>query len=126
MKTIMTKPINRRRWNRRIATLLFIVWIFAVITAPASAAEGVSSVAGPEGPTQTAYAPDTGPGPVIIVISGQSGPNSYQCYAAELAKLGYYSILVAGKDILNPELTGEAHLKNSNRSGAALATCRKG
>ena len=50
-------------------------------------ADGVSTVAGPEGPTQTAYAPDTGPGPVIIVISGQSGPNSYQSYAAELASL---------------------------------------
>lgn len=113
MKTIMTKPMNRRRWIRRIATVLFIGWIFAVIAALASAAAGVSTEAGTEGPAQTAYAPDTGHGPVIIVISGQSGPNSYQSYAAELAKLGYYSVLLTGKDILNPELTGEANLKKA-------------
>ncbi|MBI5634484.1 MAG: hypothetical protein HZA15_13520, partial [Nitrospirae bacterium] len=82
MKTIMTKPMNRRLWIRRIATVLFIGCIFAVIAAPAYAADGVSTEAGPEGPAQTAYAPDTGVGPVIIVISGQSGPNSYQSYAA--------------------------------------------
>ncbi len=113
MKTIMTKPMNQRWWIRQIATALFTGWLFAVIAAPASAADPVSTEAGPEGPTQTAYAPDTGPGPVIIVISGQTGPNSYQSYAAELAKLGYYSVLLTGKEILNPELTGEANLKKA-------------
>ena len=50
---------------------------------------------------------------MIIVISGQTGPTSYQSYAAELAKLGYYTVLLTGKDILNPELTGEASLKKA-------------
>ncbi len=113
MKTIMTKLMNRRLWTRRIVNVLLFGWIAIVIAAPASAADGVSTEAGPEGPAQTAYAPDTGPGPVIIVISGQSGPNSYQSYAAELAKLGYYSVLLTGKDILNPELSGEANLKKA-------------
>jgi dienelactone hydrolase len=113
MKTIMTNPMNRGRWIRRIETVLFVVWIFAVIAASASAADPVSTEAGPEGPAQTAYAADHGPGPVIIVISGRTGPNSYRSYAAELAKLGYYSVLLTGKDILNPELTGEASLKKA-------------
>lgn len=65
----------------------------------------------PDGPALTAYAPDSGVGPVVIVISGPAGPNSYQKYASELAGLGYYSVLLTGKDILNPELTGEANLK---------------
>ena len=109
----MTMPVSRRQWILRIATVLFAGWLFAVIAAPASAADGVSTEAGPEGPAQTAYAPATGTGPVVIVISGQSGPNSYQHYAAELAKLGYYVVLLTGKDILNPELTGEANLKKA-------------
>ena len=58
------------------------------------AAEGVSSEAGPEGPAQTAYAHENGAGPVIVVISGQTGPTSYQKYAAELSDLGYYSVLL--------------------------------
>jgi dienelactone hydrolase len=94
-------------------TALFIGWTFAVIAAPASAADGVSTEAGPEGPAQIAYAPDPGPGPVIMVISGQTGPTSYQSYAEELAKLGYYTVLLTGKDILNPALTGEASLKKA-------------
>ena len=62
---------------------------------------------------QTAYAPANGPGPIIMVISGQTGPTSYQSYAAELAKLGYYSVLLTGADILNPALTGPANLKKA-------------
>ncbi len=112
MKTIMTKSM-KRWWNQRVVTALFIGWTFAVIAVPAFAADPVSTEAGTEGPAQIAYAPDSGPGPVIIVISGRTGPNSYQSYAAELAKLGYYTVLLTGKDILNPEQTGEASLKKA-------------
>ncbi len=84
--------------------------LFAVVAAMAQA-QGVSTEAGPEGPAQTAYAPASGKGPLVVVISGQTGPNSYQPYAAELAKLGYYAVLLDGKDILNPQLTGAAALK---------------
>ena len=73
----------------------------------------MSTEEGSEGPAQTVYAPANGPGPVIIVISGQSGPASYQSYAAELAKLGYYTVLLVGKDILNPALTGPDNLKKA-------------
>lgn len=113
MKTMRTKHMNRKQWITRAASMLLIGGTFAFIIASASAADGVSSEAGPEGIAQTAYAPANVPGPVIIVISGQSGPLSYQTYAAELARLGYYSVLVAGKDILNPALTGPANLRNA-------------
>lgn len=113
MKTITTQLMNRSWWLRRGVTVLIIGWIFAAIAAPTSAADGVSTEAGPEGPAQIAFAPNSGPGPVIIVISGQSGPYSYKSYAAELAKLGYYTVLLTGKDILNPELTGETNLKKA-------------
>jgi dienelactone hydrolase len=113
MKTMMTMQLNRERWIPFAATVLLIGLLFAITATFASAAEGVSTDAGPEGPTQTAYAPDNAPGPVIIVISGQTGPASYQTYAAKLARLGYYSVLLTGKDILNPDHTGEASLKKA-------------
>lgn len=93
--------------------MLFLAGLYAFLSASVAAASGVSSEAGPEGIAQTAYSPEKGAGPVIIVISGQTGPNSYQAYAEELVKLGYYSVLVAGKDILNPELTGPANLRKT-------------
>ena len=114
MKTISTNPVYRGQWLTCFATACVVGWMFALIAASVSAADGVSTDAGPEGPAQTVYAPTNGkPGSVIILISGQSGPNSYQSYAAELAKLGYYSVLLTGQDILNPELTGEANLKKA-------------
>lgn len=113
MKTMMKKNMNRKQWITRIASVLLIGWMFVAIAVSVSVADGVSTEAGPEGPAQTAYAPANGPGPVIIVISGQTGPNSYQSYAAELAKLGYYSVLLTGADILNPAHTGPANLKKA-------------
>ncbi len=110
METKRTKRINRIQWTTQAASMLLIGGMFAFCTASASVASGVSSEAGSEGIAQTGYSPDNGSGPVIIVISGQTGPASYQPYAAELARLGYYTVLVAGKDILNPELTGPANL----------------
>lgn len=105
-----TKHSNRIRWITKTASMLLIGWMLGIFAASALAANGVSSEAGPEGIAQTAYSPDKGPGPVIIVISGQTGPASYQSYATDLARLGYYSVLIAGKDILNPEHTGPANL----------------
>lgn len=108
--TRRTKYINRKQWITKIATMFVIGLMFASFSASSFAAGGVSSEASSEGIAQTAYSPDNRPGPVVIVISGQMGPDSYQFYAAELARLGYYSVLVAGKDILNPEQTGSANL----------------
>jgi fermentation-respiration switch protein FrsA (DUF1100 family) len=94
--------------------ILLAGWLFAAIAMPAFAAGDVSTEAGPEGPEQTAYAPVNGkPGAVIIVISGHTGPGSYQAYAANLAQLGYYTILLDGKDILNPEHTGSTNLRRA-------------
>lgn len=84
-----------------------------LVVGTASAVEGVSTEAGPDGPAQTAYAPQKVPAPVIVLISGQSGPASYQTYAAGLADLGYYAVLVAGRDILNPGKDGSVNLRKT-------------
>lgn len=112
MNTMIWKRVQIRRGLAHAASLL-IGWLLAVVALPAFALEGVFTDAGPDGPAQTAYVPESGVGPVVIVISGQTGPNSYQKYASELAGIGYYSVLLTGKDILNPDLTGEANLKKA-------------
>jgi dienelactone hydrolase len=114
MKTLMQKSTKEGNWFLRALTVLSIGWMVAATASSSFAVEGISSEAGPEGPAQTAYAPSNGkPGPVIIAISGHTGPTSYQTYAAELAQLGYYVVLVDGKDILNPEHTGPANLSKA-------------
>ena len=85
----------------------------AIFVLPAGAVEEVSTEAGAGFPAQTAYLPDERPAPVVMVISGQSGPTSYRKFASDLAGLGYYTVLLAGKDILNPERTGETNLKKA-------------
>lgn len=66
------------------------------------------------------YAPDSGRGRVIILISGHSGPTSYKPYAADLAKLGYYVVLLDGKDILNHSQWPDAQ---QLRKAIERATC---
>ena len=55
------------------------------------------------------YAPQKTPARVVIVISGASGPGNYQVVAQDVAKLGYYAVLVDGNDILNRSV-GAANL----------------
>jgi dienelactone hydrolase len=86
---------------RRTAIAMFLGWLCALTAAKVCYAGPDAIETNEDGPAQTAYSPDSGPGPVIIVISGYSGPTSYKPYAAELAKLGYYVVLLDGKDILN-------------------------
>jgi dienelactone hydrolase len=47
---------------------------------------------------ETAYDPPSGQGPIVILLSGASGPDNYRSYAAEVARLGYYAVLLDGND----------------------------
>ena len=111
MKRMMRMFTQQEHLFQRSLLVLLMGWMFATTASSVFAAEGISEEAGPEGPAQMVYDPSTGkPGPVIIAISGQKGPTSYQAYAAELAHLGYYVVLIDGNDILNPEHNGHANL----------------
>jgi dienelactone hydrolase len=46
--------------------------------------------------SQSEYAPPNGRGPVVILLSGASGPDRYRSYAAEAARLGYCAVLLDG------------------------------
>jgi dienelactone hydrolase len=47
---------------------------------------------------ETAYDPPSERGPIVILLSGASGPANYRSYAAEVARLGYYAVLLDGND----------------------------
>ena len=47
-----------------------------------------------EGSAQEVFLPKNDKGPVVVVISGQSGPSNYRGYATQVAGLGYYTALI--------------------------------
>ena len=63
------------------------------------------------GPPQESFVPKNGKGPVVVVISGQSGTPNYRYYAKQVADLGYYAVLIDGKDILTRQQDGAANLR---------------
>lgn len=84
-------------------------WLIAASGAPPHAlAQGIASEAGPDGPAQSVYLPPKGHGPAVLLISGQTGPKAYQKIAADVAALGYYAVLIDGRDVLARGIDGEA------------------
>ena len=52
--------------------------------------------------------------PIVILISGHSGPGSYRSYAGEVAKLGYYPVLLDGNNVsLGRGTDGENFLRHA-------------
>jgi len=48
------------------------------------------------GPSEKEYDPPSGRGPLVILLSGADGPSGYLIYAANVAQLGYYAVLLDG------------------------------
>lgn len=64
-----------------------------------------------QGPPQEQFLPKSPKGPIVIVISGQSGTPNYRKYSSQVAELGYYTVLIDGKDILTRQQDGAANLR---------------
>ena len=97
----------------REGALRWAIGMLAAALLTVHAAEPVVILAGPEGPAQTAHLPAKVPAPVVLLLSGQTGPANYQFYAAEVARLGYYAVLLDGKDILTRTQDGAGNLKKA-------------
>jgi len=97
---------------RGILTRSLVGLALALIAAGAQAA-GIRTNADASGPTQILFAPATTPAPLIILISGQSGFDLYTDYADKISKLGYYTVLLDGNDILAPDQKGGERLKQA-------------
>jgi dienelactone hydrolase len=59
-----------------------------------------------QAPQREVCSPPSGKGSIVIVVSGQSGPELYRDYCAKLAEQGHYVVLVNGNDISIPGKTG--------------------
>ncbi len=64
-----------------------------------------------DGPAQEVFLPKSDSGPVVVVVSGQSGTPHYRKFAREVAALGYYTVLIDGKDILTRVQDGAKNLR---------------
>lgn len=64
-----------------------------------------------DGPAQEVFMPKADKGPVVVVISGQSGTPNYRDYAKQVAALGYYTVLIDGRDILTRQQDGAQNLR---------------
>ena len=62
-------------------------------------------------PSQREFEPANGKGRVVVVVSGQTGPDNYAYYAKDLAEKGYYAVLVDGNNFWIKGGGGEALLK---------------
>lgn len=92
---------------------LFAALIFAATTTSAQ----VAASAG----TSEVFAPAR-PGPVVLVLSGASGPGLYRAYASQVAALGYHTVLLDGRDVLTREKNGLAHLQAAMEAARAAPT----
>jgi dienelactone hydrolase len=99
------------------------LWLVALALAHCQAG-GISTLAGPDGPAQTEFAPRGGRGRVVMLLSGHSGPRLYEEYAAGLAGENYDVVLLDGKDILAADQKGgdrlAAAITHAQRSPHAL------
>ena len=50
-------------------------------------------------PPQIEFAPPSGKGRALVLVSGHSGTGNYEYYAKDLAEKSYYVVLVDGKDL---------------------------
>jgi dienelactone hydrolase len=103
--------LDRQRAIKSITIALLTV--LGLVAPRIYAAEPAATPAGPEGPAQVAYVPAKVPAPAVILLSGQTGPANYQPYAAEVAGLGYYAVLLDGKDILTRAQDGRSNLQKA-------------
>jgi dienelactone hydrolase len=59
-----------------------------------------------KGPHYESFSPASGKGAIVLVVSGYSGTGLYRDFSIKLAKLGYYAVLMDGKDLIDPGTLG--------------------
>jgi dienelactone hydrolase len=82
-----------------------------LMAASAVACSGDAQAQGISAPSQSEYVPPAGRGRVVMMLSGQSGPRQYKAIGEQVAKLGYYAVLLDGNDILTKDQRGGDRLQ---------------
>jgi len=89
--------------KRRISSRCSFAYGLYVISAIAILV-GCSSES--QGPQCEIFPPAGGEGAIVIVASGYSGTGYYRDFSSKLAALGYYTVLMDGKDLIDPGRIG--------------------
>jgi len=90
--------------NRRISSRCLLVYVLYVFSAIAIFL-GCSSES--QGPQCEIFPPAGGKGAIVIVASGYSGTGYYRDFSSKIAELGYYTLLMDGKDLIDPGSMGQ-------------------
>ncbi|MGA2127551.1 MAG: dienelactone hydrolase family protein [Xanthobacteraceae bacterium] len=64
-------------------------------------------------PPEIALPPRSGQGRVVILISGSDGPEAYRAYAEKIAGLGYYAVVLDGRNIMSSDMQGAGRLQEA-------------
>jgi dienelactone hydrolase len=75
--------------DRHIGLLVFVISLVVALAWPCTSIGGS---------LEKEYDPPSGRGPLVILLSGVSGLEPYLSYAADVARLGYYAVLLDGND----------------------------
>ena len=59
-----------------------------------------------QGPQYEIFPPVNGKGAIVVVASGYSGPDLYRDFSLKLSEFGYYTVLMDGKDLIDPGRMG--------------------
>jgi dienelactone hydrolase len=85
---------NSRGFTICALSVFFIIAIFGVCLSES------------KGPKYEIFPPAGGKGAIVVVASGYSGPGLYRDFSSKLAGLGYYTVLMDGKDLFDPGSLG--------------------
>jgi dienelactone hydrolase len=87
---------------------IFVIFFVVALTCLGTPMEGSSQ--------RAVYDPPSERGPIVILLSGASGLNRFhRTYAAEIAQLGYYAVLLDGNnfDASKVAIDGEGNLRRA-------------
>jgi len=60
-----------------------------------------------QGPEFEIFPPAGGKGAVVLAVSGYAGTSYFRDFSSKLAELGYYTLLMDGKDLIDPGSLGQ-------------------
>jgi dienelactone hydrolase len=87
--------------NRSISSCCLSLYAFSIFIAIFAGCSPES-----QGPQYEIFDPAGGKGAIVVVVSGYSGTKYFRDFSSKLAELGYYTVLMDGKDLIDPGRIG--------------------
>jgi dienelactone hydrolase len=104
--------------DRRISVRCFLTRVLAVFW-------GIVFLAGctseSKRPQYEIFAPAGGKGAVVLAVSGYAGTHYFRDFSSKLAELGYFTLLMDGKDLIDPGRLGQIIPGAENLQAAVAA-----